>query len=479
MMRYRHVLSGLALVLAGAARAGAQTAGSPIRAVLTPPPQAAPSPGRRGPATVRVDLEARELVLPLADGVQYTFWTFGGTVPGSFIRVREGDLVEFHLSNHPASLMPHNVDLHAVTGPGGGAAASFVAPGHATTFAFRAIQPGLFVYHCATAPVGMHVANGMYGLILVEPAGGLPPADREFYVMQGEFYTDTVFGEPGLRRFGMAKALRELPDYVLFNGAVGALTGERALVAHPGERIRLFLGNGGPNLTSTFHIAGEVLDRVTTGASSAPSVPVQTLSLPPGAAAVAELTVEVPGTYVLMDHALFRAFNKGALGTLRVEGAPDPRVYRGRIAEDVYLLEGAALQTLPVQPSPRDAAASPVERREAGRRVFAQTCQACHQEDGRGVPGAFPPLAGSDFLNADPRRSISAVLNGLQGPITVNGRPYSAVMPALHLSDAEIADVLTYVYSQWGNSGVTVTPALVREIRLCPWCVTGAKPPDP
>ena len=471
------VVAFVALLSARAASAATQAPGAaPLRAVLTPPPQAPPSPGRRGPTTVQVDLEARELILPLADGVEYTFWTFGGRVPGSFIRVREGDVVEFHLSNHPASLMPHNIDLHAVTGPGGGAAASLTAPGHTTTFAFRAAQPGLFVYHCATAPVGMHVANGMYGLMLVEPAGGLAPVDREFYVMQGEFYTDTVFGEPGLRRFSMAKALRELPDYVLFNGAVGALTGDQALVAQVGERIRLFVGNGGPNLTSGFHIAGEVFDRVTSGAGP-PASQVQTLTLPPGSAAMVELTVEVPGTYVLMDHALFRAFNKGALGNLRVDGPPASTVYRGRVADDVYLLEGPALQTLPGRPAPRAPSDFATEWRETGRRVFSQTCQACHQEDGRGIPGTFPPLARSDFLNADPRRAISAVLNGLQGPITVNGRPYSAVMPALHLTDEEIASVLTYVYSQWGNSGEIVTPALVREIRLCPWCATGAAPP--
>jgi nitrite reductase (NO-forming) len=194
--------------------------------------------------------------------VDYTFWTFGGCVPGKFIRVREGDVVDFELMNHPTSKMPHNIDLHAVTGPGGGAAASFTAPGHSTTFSFRVLNPGLYVYHCAVAPVGMHVANGMYGLIYVEPKGGLPKVDREFYVMQGDFYTKGRYGEQGLQPFSMEKAIDEKPDYVVFNGGVGALAADKALTAKKGETVRIFFGNGGPNLTSSFHTIGEIFDKV-------------------------------------------------------------------------------------------------------------------------------------------------------------------------------------------------------------------------
>src|SRR5690606_17233690 len=179
-----------------------------------------------------VKLEVREQVMSIAEGVEYTFWTFGGTVPGSFIRVREGDLVEFHLSNHPDSRMPHNIDLHAVAGPGGGATSSFTAPGHTSQFSFRVMNPGLYVYHCATAPVGMHIANGMYGLILVEPKEGLPPVDREYYVMQSEFYTTGAFSEKGLQSFDMDKAVREEPEYVVFNGRV-----EEAVDGGQGRRV--------------------------------------------------------------------------------------------------------------------------------------------------------------------------------------------------------------------------------------------------
>src|SRR5574341_1052798 len=207
------------------------------KAVLTFAPQVPPPIARKHATKVIVNLETREVVGRLADGVEYTFWTFGGQVPGKFIRVREGDLVEFHLNNHPTSKMPHNIDLHAVTGPGGGATSTFTAPGHSSQFSFTALNPGLYVYHCATAPVGMHIANGMYGLILVEPRQGLPPVDREYYIMQSEFYTKGRHGEEGLQPFDMEKAIDERPTYVVFNGAVNALVGDRALQAKVGETV--------------------------------------------------------------------------------------------------------------------------------------------------------------------------------------------------------------------------------------------------
>ncbi len=145
--------------------------------------------GNRGPTHVRIDLEAKEVVGQLADGTTYPYWTFNGKVPGPFFRVRVGDTVEVHLKNDPNSIMPHSVDFHAVTGPGGGAVMTTTAPGGETMFTFKALNPGLFVYHCATPMVAMHISSGMYGMILVEPEGGLPAVDREFYMMQGEIYT--------------------------------------------------------------------------------------------------------------------------------------------------------------------------------------------------------------------------------------------------------------------------------------------------
>ena len=232
------------------------------QAILTSPPFVPPPVNRKYAARVVVNLEVREVVGRLADGVEYTFWTYGGSVPGSFIRIREGDVVEFHLNNHPSSKLPHNIDLHAVSGAGGGAASTFTAPGHSSQFTFQALNPGLYVYHCATAPVPMHIGNGMYGLILVEPKDGLPKVDKEFYVMQGEFYTTGKYGEEGLQSFDMAKAIDERPPYIVFNGSVGSLVGDLAMTAKVGETIRLYFGVGGPNVTSSFHIIGEIFDRV-------------------------------------------------------------------------------------------------------------------------------------------------------------------------------------------------------------------------
>jgi nitrite reductase (NO-forming) len=311
----------------------------------------------------------------------------------------------------------------------------------------------------------MHVANGMYGLILVEPPGGLPEVDREYYVMQGEFYTRDRYGLPGHQPFDMEKAIAEDANYVVFNGAVGALSGERALTANVGETVRLYVGNGGPNLISSFHVIGEIFDRVWREAGSEPNSNIQTTLVPAGGAAIVDFKVEVPGTAILVDHSIFRAFNKGALGELRVSGPADSAVYSGRIAEGIYLPEGGAVQRIPVPPAEPARARTAAERIEFGKRVFTQNCAACHQIDGRGIPGAFPPLARSDYLNADVRRAISVVINGLSGPITVNGERYSSVMPALSLSDDAVANVLTYVYSQWGNSGKVVTPDMVAPVR--------------
>jgi nitrite reductase (NO-forming) len=292
-----------------------------------------PAPITRDYATkVVVNMEVIEKRMRMADGVEYDFWTFGGTVPGQFIRVREGDRVELHLRNHPGSTVPHNIDLHAVTGPGGGARASLTVPGRETVFTFAALNPGLYVYHCATGPVAVHIANGMYGLILVEPKEGLPKVDREFYVMQGDFYTKGGHGEAGFQPFDMQKAIDEKPDYVVFNGSVGALAGDNALKAKVGETVRLFVGNGGPNLTSSFHVIGEVFDNVYGEGGTTVSHDVQTTLVPAGGSSIVEFRVDYPGDLTLVDHAIFRALSKGTVATLRVEGEADERVFRGELS---------------------------------------------------------------------------------------------------------------------------------------------------
>jgi nitrite reductase (NO-forming) len=293
------------------------------------PPGDVPAPiSEREPQIVRVRLETVEVQGRLADGATYNYWTFNGKVPGPMLRVRVGDTVELTLKNNAGSRMWHSIDLHAVTGPGGGATVTQVPPGEERTFTFTALHPGLFVYHCATPLIASHISAGMYGMILVEPEGGLPPVDHEFYIMQGEIYTVQPFGSRGLLQLSEEKVLAERPEYFVFNGAVGALTERYPMRAKVGDTVRIFFGVGGPNATSSFHVIGEVFDRAYPLASltSPPLTDVQTLSVPPGGAAVVEFGLQVPGKYILVDHALARA-ERGLMGWLLVEGPENPAIF--------------------------------------------------------------------------------------------------------------------------------------------------------
>lgn len=300
------------------------------KTIARPASAVAPPLNRATPASVRVDLETQEVVAEVTKGETYTYWTFNGSVPGPMVRVRVGDTVELHLKNSTSSVTAHSIDLHAVTGPGGGATATQTMPGKETVVTFKALNPGLYVYHCATAPIPMHIANGMYGLILVEPEGGLPPVDREFYVMQGELYTSGSLGAQGHHDVDMIKMGNEEPDYVVFNGKVGSLVGDGAMTAKVGETIRMYFGVGG-FLPSSLHLIGEIFDRVyTEGAmGSAVDTNVQTTLVPAGGATIVEFTLQIPGTYTLVDHALGRALAKGTAGQLNVTGDHDTSIYSG------------------------------------------------------------------------------------------------------------------------------------------------------
>ena len=313
-----------------------------IDAVMTHAPEVPPPVNRDHAALVKVKMETIEKTMKMADGVDYTYWTFNGDVPGQMIRVREGDTVEVEFSNNPNSTVPHNVDFHASTGPGGGAAATFTAPGRTSTFRWKALQSGLYIYHCAVAPVGMHIGNGMYGLVLVEPKEGLPKVDKEFYIVQGDFYTKGKYGEPGLQPFDMDKAIREDADYVVFNGHVGAIAGDNALKAKVGETVRMYVGNGGPNLVSSFHVIGEIFDKVYVEGGKLINENVQSTLIPAGGAAIIEFKVDIPGSFTIVDHSIFRAFNKGALGQLVVEGEDHPEVMTKRLSDEAYKGTGAA-----------------------------------------------------------------------------------------------------------------------------------------
>jgi len=285
--------------------------------------------GARGPRHIEIDLETVEVTGQLADGATYKYWTFNRKVPGPFVRVRVGDTVQVHLHNDAHSKMMHNVDFHAVLGPGGGAKATESMPGETRGFQFTPTHPGLYVYHCAVMMAAQHISSGMYGMILVEPEGGLPKVDREFYVMQGEIYTEAPFGTQGLQKPSYEKLMDERPEYYVYNGAVGALSTQKPLTAKTGETVRIFFGDAGPNKTSSFHIVGEIFDRVYNLGSltSKPETDIQTVLVPAGGATMVELTAKVPGNYMLVDHALSRE-ERGLGGMLKVEGSPNIVLYK-------------------------------------------------------------------------------------------------------------------------------------------------------
>ena len=301
-----------------------------IQATLTLAPQVPPPITRSTPARVVVNFEANEFVGELTNGKQYTFWGFNHSVPGPMIRVRQNDTVEFHLKNHKDNRFPHNIDLHAVNGPGGGAAVNLVTAGQQSIFSFKALNPGLYIYHCASPVpnIPAHIANGMYGLILVEPSKGLPKVDQEYYVLQSEFFTQPS-DKKDLLELSMEKGLAEHPDYVVFNGKDGALTGDGALKAKAGETVRIYFGNIGPNSVSSFHIIGEIFDTVyVEGAiNGVVNKNVQTTLVPSAGSTIVELRVEIPGDYLLVDHSIFRVA-KGAVGFLSVTGKEQPEIFK-------------------------------------------------------------------------------------------------------------------------------------------------------
>ncbi len=300
-----------------------------LKAELTYAPHVPPPITRREPAILEVDLNATHKVMPMTPMASYGFWTFNSHVPGPFIRARTGDWLEVHISNTDTNGMPHNVDFHAATGPGGGAPLLTVAPGEKHVAWLRMREAGLFMYHCAVPPMIDHIANGMYGLILVEPTNGLPRVQREFYLMQSEFYTSNSPPTATMLYYSHQHALDEDPAFVVFNGQPGALLFNDALHVTAGERVRFYFGNAGPDLISSFHIIGIVMDEVYRDGSlsDAPARGLQTTLVTPGASAIVEFTPVVPGVYNFLDHSAAHS-EKGAMGELDVGGTAVGDFYR-------------------------------------------------------------------------------------------------------------------------------------------------------
>lgn len=286
---------------------------------------------RSEPTAVEFELETRELVAEIEPGVTYTYMTFDSQVPGPLLRVRQGDTVTLTVSSDEENSMPHNVDLHAVRGPGGGAEASMVAPGETQTFQFKATYPGAYIYHCAVPNMDYHISSGMFGMILVEPEEGLPEVDHEFYFGQNELYTTGDAGEEGHHDFDFEAMKAEEPTYVLMNGEKYAITGDGygPATVNVGDTARVFFVTGGPNLTSSFHPIGCVWDEVWPqgGIGGSPHQNIQTTPVMPGSCTIATMHFAVPGPVKLVDHALSRVGRKGFMGVIEAEGNERPDIF--------------------------------------------------------------------------------------------------------------------------------------------------------
>jgi nitrite reductase (NO-forming) len=307
----------------------------------------------------------------------------------------------------------------------------------------------------------MHVANGMYGMILVEPKEGMSKVDREYYVMQGDFYTNGAYRADGLQNFDMQKAVDEKPTYVLFNGADGALTGKGSLTANTGEKVRMFFGVGGPNLVSSFHVIGAIFDRVYGDGGVRYQENVQTTLVPPGGSTIVEFVPKVPGNLTLVDHSLTRAFNKGAVGLLAVSGAKQPEIFGEGVKQPLPAVAGAVVAAKAEAPQVPNGDVAMAR----GKAVYERVCAACHLPDGTGVAGVFPPLANSDFFQERPYEMAYIVLHGRSGKLVVNGEPYNGVMPPQDLNDNDVAAVINYINVAMNQGKPVLTAEQVSEMR--------------
>ncbi|SHH03557.1 copper-containing nitrite reductase [Halobaculum gomorrense] len=309
-----------------------RTSGKPTARRVAADPTDIPDPIDRDTSkTVQVELTAKEVRAEIEPGVVFDYMTFDGQIPGPMVRVRQGDTVEFSLTNASSNAMPHNVDFHAVYGTGGGNVATTAAPGTENGMRFEARYPGAFIYHCAVPNLDYHISSGMFGMILVEPKEGLPAVDREFYFGQHEVYTDKPAGEKGRHSFDIDAMKAEDPTYVLLNGQKYAITPDNlgAVTAETGETVRVFMVDGGPNLNSNFHPIGNVWTEAYRdgGLAGRPERYLQTVNVPPGSCMVGTLDLPVPEHIKLVDHALSRVARKGMMGVISVEGEEKPGVF--------------------------------------------------------------------------------------------------------------------------------------------------------
>jgi nitrite reductase (NO-forming) len=442
--------------------AAAAAAVSPLSLASTEPVKEARD-ARLPPLTpgdsVDVHVESTDASVSIASGVEYQAWTFGKSVPGPVIHVRQGQTVNVIYTNK--GTMEHSLDFHAAITPPNLHYAE-LKPGESMTYSFVAKVPGAFLYHCGTPPVLLHIGNGMYGAIIVDPATPLPPAAESYVLVQSEWYTQQISGK--LMGPDFQKMKDERPDEVVFNG-VAFQYKDHPLTAAPGKLVRIYFVNAGPDLWSSFHVIGGIFDKVYPGGDAADAISgVSTYSVGPGAGAIFDITLDQPGNYVFVDHDMAHAII-GAQGVLQVGDAAAIAAEKPPIG--AAQAPAAAAPVMAMAPS-TSAPAGPYKFDPAhGASLYTSTCAACHQATGTGLPGAFPPLKGDPVvLNPDPTEQIETILNGAHGR-SIGGTTYPSAMPPFGsaLGDADIADIANHERTSWGNQGKPVTADQVKAVR--------------
>lgn len=286
---------------------------------------------RSFPITQTVELEAKEMMGEITDGVLFHYMTFNGQVPAPMIRVREGDTVDLTLKDSTHSQQAHSVDFHSCFGTGGGSAYTTVSPGESRRIRFKVMNPGAFIYHCAVHDLDYHISSGMFGLILVEPKEGLAPVDHEFYFGQNEIYVNDPQDNHTPAVFNIDNMIAERPKYVVLNGEFNAITASKygALKAKEGETVRIFFVNGGPNLISSFHPIGNIWDKFWLQGSltNQPFTKMQTVQVNPGSCAILEMKLPVPEVIRLADHSITRTARQGLLAEIDVKGSSVPDIF--------------------------------------------------------------------------------------------------------------------------------------------------------
>lgn len=410
--------------------------------------------------SVDVHLVATDKTVAIASGVRYRAWTFGDSVPGPIVHVREGQTVNMTFTNEGTML--HSIDFHAAFTP---PSESYVdiKPGESITFSFVADTPGAFLYHCGTYPTLLHIGNGMYGALIVSPKEGLPEAQRNYVLVQSEWYTRQIAGTLMGPDFAKMKAVE--PDEVVFNGAAFQYA-NHPLPVTVGERVRVWFVNAGPNVWSSFHVIGAIFNKIYPDGDPAHALSgVSTYGVGPGEGAVFDLVFKKAGDYPFVDHVMAHAII-GAKGVFAVRARGDkhpPAVVKKPAAD-----EGAENPDVVQQGASTAAASGPYEfDAQHGAQLYSTHCAMCHKPGGTGMANVFPPLKGNpSVLNADATEHIDTVLHGASGR-EIDGVTYHSIMPpfASQLNDAEVADVVNHERTSWGNNGKIVTVEDVAKVR--------------